>query len=304
MIVTNERGRVTPIRISYMHPEGAIAGLRWPHEGAPPLLFCHASSFCASAYKQMLGRLAHEFDIFALDFRGHGKTCLPADPGRLPSFHPYVCDIQYFLDTEYQPNWFLAGHSLGASVVTLASRGRRDIAGLALIEPVALPPIVSRLAKTPLWAALGRFHPFVRRAEARRLLFSSREAVRAAYREKAVFRNFAPGVLDDYLEDGLCEDDAGVRLACSPAWEVATYRAQANDFWPAIKARPAPVRVLAADHPSSTVSRGAPARFAQAGCDLVSTAEISHLAPFERPDLCAEFIAGMRKSPKNAAAGE
>ncbi|VAV92894.1 hypothetical protein MNBD_ALPHA05-702, partial [hydrothermal vent metagenome] len=109
---------------------------------------------------------------------------------------------------------------------------------------------------------------------------------------KPVFRNWAPGVLDDYLEDGLADDDGGVGLTCAPAWEAATFQAHDNDFWGALRAAPAPVCVLAADHKSSTVWRHAHRRFKRIGVSVTLQAGVSHLIAMERPDLAAQFVAG------------
>lgn len=281
-----------PQRIKIDLADGALAGFHWPAPDKPPLLFLHATGFCASVYRRMLNGLSGRFEIYALDLRGHGANTRPADPSRLRSWAPYVEDARAFLDRKGRRGWTLAGHSMGAATSLLAARGRTDVAALKLIEPVAMPGWFSAAAKTPLWPVLAGSIPLVRRAARRRNGWPDRETVLDSYGRKVLFKGWAPGVIEDYLEDGLVEAGDGVRLACDPAWEAATFAAQANDFWPAAAAAPAPVSVFAADHPTSTVSAAARARFRRLGADIMVKPGVSHLAPMENPAALAGFLAG------------
>jgi len=278
-------------RFSVEIGEGRLAGWRWPAPEKPPLLFCHATGFCASAYKRMLGALSPRFDVVALDMRGHGRTALPAAPRSLRSWAVYARDVEAFLDGQARDGWTLAGHSMGGVVSSLAARGRRDVAALRLIEPVAMPSLLVLAARTPLWRLLGPSMPLAAGARRRRADWPSRADAAAAYAQKRLFRDWAPGVLADYLEDGLVDTPAGARLACDPAWEAATYAAQAHDFWGAVRAAGPAVSVLAADAPSSTVWRFARARLRRLGASVKDASRLGHLAPMQDPACCAAFLA-------------
>lgn len=276
-------------------PDGDIAGRRFARPGAPRIVFCHATGFCATAYRQMLAQLARRCDVAALDLRGHGRSNLPANPAELRSWAPIARDIGAALDTlgadDPRP-FILAGHSFGAVSALLAARGRRDIEGLALIEPVIPPRILAFLAMTPVWPVFARRIPLVKSARSRREHWPDKGAVIASYSRKQLFSSWAKGALEDYLEDGLIAQDNGVRLACAPEWEAAVFAAQANLFWPALAAAPATVRILIADHPSSTVRRGTRARLHRQGVEMELASGVSHLIPFEQPALAAAFIDG------------
>lgn len=282
--------KTAPERFQFDLQGGSIAGWRWANPSMPPLLYCHATGFCASAYKQMLGALSHRFDVFALDMRGHGRTTAPR-PVRLRSWRVYADDIARFLDQQNRMDWTLAGHSMGAVTATMAARGRDDIAALRLIEPVAMPVWFSKAAATPLWPLVINQTPMVRQASRRRNGWPDRDAVLASYGRKALFKRWAPGVLADYLEDGLIDGPDGVELACDPAWEAATFGAQANDFWACLDDAPAPVSVLASDHSSSTVARWARQRMMRKAVLLMVANELTHLAPMENPIEMASFVA-------------
>lgn len=273
--------------------DGALAGLHWRADEAPQLVFLHATGFCASAYRPMFELLNGRFEILALDLRGHGRTRLQADPTDFKSWTTYADDVLFALDATPAPasGRLLAGHSLGAVVATLASAGGARSDRLALIEPVATPMTVSTIARTPIWPLIAGRWPLVRRARSRRATFPSRAAAAESYRRKALFARWAPGALEGYLEDGLVDDAVGVRLACEPQWEAATFMAQSHNFWSAIKRVGAPISVLTARDPTSTVKPMAERALRRLGTAMTVETDASHLIPFERPDLAARFLA-------------
>ncbi len=270
--------------------DGAIAGWRFKNADRPPLLFLHATGFCASAYRQMLSAASSAYDVYALDFRGHGCTSLPADPARLRSWRPFVEDVRAFLDQEQKQGWTLSGHSLGGATALMAAQGRSDIAALRLIEPVAAPAWLSMLAGSPVWPVMSANMPLVRTALRRRALWTSRIAAAASYAHKPLFKSWAPGVLEDYLEDGVKEADGEAHLACAPVWEAATFAAQANTFWTAARSAPSPISVFAADHRSSTVPPASRGRLQRLGATLTVKSGVTHLAPMENPLELAAFL--------------
>ena len=273
--------------------DGALAGLHWRADEAPQLVFLHATGFCASAYRPMFELLNGRFEILALDLRGHGRTRLQADPTDFKSWTTYADDVVFALDATPAPapGRLLAGHSLGAVVATLAAAGGARSDRLALIEPVATPMTVSTMARTPIWPLIAGRWPLVRRARSRRATFPSRTAAAESYRRKPLFARWAPGALGGYLEDGLVDDAAGVRLACEPQWEAATFMAQSHNFWSAIKRVRAPISVLTARDPTSTVRPMAERALRRLGTAMTVETGASHLIPFERPDLAARFLA-------------
>jgi pimeloyl-ACP methyl ester carboxylesterase len=274
--------------------EGLVAGWRFPNDSAQRVLFCHANGFCASAYKQMLKLLAPTLDVYAIDLRGHGRTSLPADPAKLRDWSVYARDISAVLDHASMGGgspWILAGHSCGAVAATIAASGRNnDVRRLALIEPVAPPPSIPLIARTPLWPIVAGRSSLARNAKARRRAWPDRGAVRESSARKALFRGWREGVIDDYLEDGLIDGEADVTLACAPQWEAASFTAQAHDFWGALAQAPGPVSVLAADHPGTTLFAGAARRMRRLNVAVKMHQGAGHLLPMEVPAAAAAFI--------------
>ncbi len=193
---------LAPRRMRVAIRGGEVALLRYGAPGAAPLLFAHANGFCASAYRQMFGAIAAQFDIFAVDMRGHGRTQLPAHPQGHRSMAVFGEDLRQTkraLGAFVAPvaSWIFAGHSLGGVAAALAAAGDDSVAALRLIEPVAMPRSWSAIAATPVWPPIARRIPLVKRALRRRREWPSRDAALASYAAKKFFAGWAPGVLDD-----------------------------------------------------------------------------------------------------------
>lgn len=293
--MTPEASEISRRRLRVPIEGGDVALLRFGREGAPPLLFAHANGFCASAYRRMFLDLGGRFDIFAADLRGHGRTALPARIDGHRSMAIFGEDLRRVKaalgDHVSGRRWVLAGHSLGGVAAATAAAGDDAVAGVSLIEPVAMPSAWNLIAGSPLWPLIAPRLPLVRGAARRRSRWPDRQAVHASYIRKPFFAGWHEGVLADYLEDGLAADAGGVRLACSPAWEAANFAAQANDLWGALAEIAAPVRVLAAADRSSTVPKSAEARFRRLGARVDRLGGVTHLVPFENPALAAQFLA-------------
>lgn len=284
-------------RRRFMAPaaDGEISVLRFGKPGAAPFLFAHANGFCGAPYRQMFEAMGERFDIFAVDLRGFGATKLPADPTRMRSADLFAHDLGALVDDLGRKftdgkKWIFAGHSLGATTMTLAAAGRTDVEAVRLIEPVPMPVAVAMLARTPFWKLFAGQMPLVQGAKRRRSKWPDRETVLASYAKKPLFLPFAPGVLADYLEDGLRPDPDGVALSCAPAWEAAVFSAQAHDFWGALRRAPCPFRVLAVDHFSSTTPPWALEKMTRLGASTRRIEGCTHLAPFEVPEIAARFF--------------
>ena len=278
-------------------PDGEVTSLvRAGVEGAGTLLFAHANGLNAGAYRPMLDALpdadAGGPAVVALDLRGHGRTTLPAQPGALTRWDLYAEDIKRIV-AGLAPAGPLtvAGHSLGAVSGLLAVANGLDAARLLLVEPVVIPRVGRLLARSPLRGPLLLRRGLAARAARRREGWPDAGAARAQYAERGFFARWDAGALDGYLERGLVEAHGGVRLACAPAWEAATFAAQGHRFWRPLAEAAArmPVRVLKA-RGGSTVPDADRLRLVRAGVRLTEM-EGGHMLPAERPAQVAAWLA-------------
>jgi pimeloyl-ACP methyl ester carboxylesterase len=165
--------------------------------------------------------------------------------------------------------------------------------GLVLVEPVALPGALGGLRDVARRLGYNNPQPeLARRAAQRRELFPSFEAAREAYTNRGAFRTWPPETLADYLSTGLVPDPQGVRLACPPIWESATFQAVPTGAARLARQARCPVTVLRGTR-ASTCPDGEAAAFARAGAHVVKADGASHFLPMEYPDLVRHEIERM-----------
>lgn len=276
-----------PVRDTIKMADGTMALLRWPAPDRPRLVFAHANGFCASAYTALLNRLAGRFDIVAMDLRGHGRTTLPADPSAHTGWDIYADDIAALCERLDRRTDLMAGHSMGAASSLMAAARMKTAPPLALVEPVILPALVYTAYATPLRALIRKRIGMGDLARKRTNGWPDRNSVAARYRERPTFADWAPGVVEDYLRDGLKETPDGVVLACDPQWEAANFEAQRHDVLGAARRIGARARVLKAERRSTVWNdKGLAAR----GVPVDALPGAGHLAPMSAPEAVADWI--------------
>lgn len=277
------------LRVTIPMPGGAMSGLRFgAPDGEPDLLFLHANGFNAATYRPLLAPLGETWRVLALDQRGHGFTQLPTDPPALIDWWPYADDLIALLDRRLAagaPPVVLAGHSMGATASILAASQRpRAVKRLVLADPVLVAPDFRQSLFTPWGRRQSEEAPLVVGALKRRSVFADRREALESYRGRRAFSTWQPGFLEGYVEGGFVDDPEGVRLACAPAWEAASFRSHRHDSWGALQRLAMPVRLFAAAE-GSTVHGGAE-RVRCIAPDVVagSLPGTTHFLPMERPD--------------------
>ena len=267
-----------------------IALWEWPGAG-PPVLLCHATSFHARCWDQVIARLPGRH-CYAYDARGHGRSSKPAPPYRWRHFGHDAAAIAEALGLS---GAFGVGHSVGGHAVTLASALRPGtFAALLLVDPM----IQSKERYTGPWHR-AQF------AAKRRNHWASPQAMFESFRDRPPFNTWDPAVLHDYCEYGLLPNGDGFVLACPPAIEASIYEngsAVDSNIYAEVATVQIPVRIVRAGKlpepgnamGTSPVPPDLAASFAR-GADLVLP-QCSHLIPMEAPSLTATLIAELFSS--------
>lgn len=263
---------------------GAMAGLDFGDPEQPvDVVFLHANGFNARTYASILGPLARDLRILALDQRGHGRSTLPAVTEGRTSWEGLRDDFLALLETLDLKDVVLSGHSMGGTVTVLAQAVAPErVRGLCLFDPV----VMAGTEGAPPPEAVAN-SPLVQGALRRRALFPSRQAVVEAYTGRGAFRTWSPQMLADYVADGFRDrPDGQVELACAPEWEASNFRSHAHDTWAAFDAARAPIRLLRAEEGSTTRDGPQLAALAASGRARVDVIPgTTHFLPMERPDL-------------------
>ena len=226
--------------------EGLVAGVEF---GDPirniDAVFLHATGFKAMTDHSIMAPLGLRARVAALDMRGHGRTTLPTK-GRYKSWKRHRNDVIKWLEKHAPNGTVLGGHSMGATVALMVAGKRPDLVkGLVLADPVILSPRFYFWAHMfpPALSAMGKKSGMARQARKRRSEFASMGEAIERYRGKGPFATWRDPFLEDYMLDGIDRvddnatdaEDQKWRLLCDPAWEAATYGAQRNRPWGALR---------------------------------------------------------------------
>ncbi len=212
----------------------------------PLLMFCHATGLCGGTWGQIAGQLVDQFHCVAIDFRAHGRSELP--PGVSLEWQGMANDLLAAIDEvrrrggERQGGGtvgggtvgggasgggtvgpvFAVGHSMGGAAIVLADLMRPGTITKAwAFEPILFPEPGVPIPGLEDRAARSALPDGARR---RRSDFESREVVRERYASRPPFNRVDPDVLQDYVDYGFKDVEAGgVRLRCEPEHEAQVF---------------------------------------------------------------------------------
>lgn len=261
-----------------------------PGPTGSPLLVAHATGFNAPAYRPFAVALADRFDVWALDFRGHGES---------PNPHGVVDWQRYGDDAVAAVGWLADragagpvagfGHSMGGAALLMAALRRPELVrGLALFEPIVFAPRDE--PAPPNGLAEGALR--------RRRRFDSFQAAFDNFASKPPMNAFDPDALRGYVWGGLAPVDptdaeGPVELRCSPEHEAATFRAAESGLWADLPAITTPTLVIG----GTTATGEGPALFAPDVADQLPAgryeqhADLDHFGPFAQPATTADIVA-------------
>jgi pimeloyl-ACP methyl ester carboxylesterase len=272
-------------------------------------LWLHATGFNAMTYQSLLAPLGLRARVAALDMRGHGRSTLPAKPRSLASWNRYRDDVIEWLEKEAPQGVVLGGHSMGGCVALLVAGKRPDLVkGLVLVDPVILPRKVYfwNHVFPPVSMLIAR-NGMAKQARKRKPLFKSFRDALDSYTGRGAFSSWREPFLADYLLDGVDRVDQQApesaeqtwRLLCEPKWEAATFAAQRNRPWGAmrkVKKKRIPITILR-PNAASVISGKVRAQLIQMNPSLMmkQVRGTTHFLPMEAPyevrDQLSAFIA-------------
>jgi len=105
---------------------------RWPAD-APPLVIVHGITNSARGWDFVCRELQGEYDVYAVDLRGHGDS---EKPERGYATSDYAQDVAGVIEALKLDRPAVVGHSLGAHTVARMAADRPELVGrLVLVDP-------------------------------------------------------------------------------------------------------------------------------------------------------------------------
>jgi len=264
--------------------DAEIQYLYYPGTG-PTLVLLHATGFLPWLWHPIGRALAGEFTVMAPYFCDH-RDAAPEDGGL--HWHRLAEDLAAFCRRMDLDSPLMVGHSMGATVMTLAAAADARLAsGLLLIEPIFLPAEFYTL-KIDV-----EQHPLASKSIRRRNHWADAAEAKAYLRGKALFVDWDEEMLDLYVRYGMVFADAGgLELACHPRREASLFMGGMHlDPWPLLHRVACPVLVVEGENSGNRgyidLQRAA-AGFARGR--FLRVARAGHLIPMERPGETTRII--------------
>jgi lipase len=270
------------------------------YEGkGPPLILLHATGFQPWLWHPIARELAGDYRILAPSFCDHRE----ADPesGGL-NWITLAEDTVRLCKKLHLKRPFLAGHSMGATVLIMANAlYGLPAAGMVLIEPILLPP--------EFYQAHIRVedHPLAAKAIKRTNFWRDPDEAMAYLRSRTLFQSWDEEMLDLYVRHGMAgAKEGGLHLACSPRREASLFMGGVQfNPWPLLPKVSCPVLILEGE---KSENRGFidldRVRSLLPASDHRLVENAGHLIPMERPREVARLIGAFFRPLRPGGKGE
>jgi lipase len=266
---------ITGSRIEYLYYDG----------DGPVIIMLHATGFLPWLWHPIAKKLANSYRIIAPYFCDHRHDEPEDGVVSWLSLAKDLCDLCQALKIE-RP--LLAGHSMGATIITIASAIYGSPAEkIIMIEPIYLPEHIYSAGLTV------EQHPLASKAIRRHNKWASRDEALEYLRSKALFTSWDSEALELYLNYGMVPSESGgLTLTCSPRRETALFMGGLSyNPWPLLHKITSPTLVLEGEKSENRAYidlRKAASLMQNGTYKLVKGA--GHLIPMEKPGETADIF--------------
>ena len=269
--------RANGIRHHYLEWGGANADA----DTDTPLLLFHATGLCAAPWRPVARGLAQRgYRVLAFDQRGHGDTD-PSDQGY--RFEYAGADVAAIIGALGLERPAVMGHSSGGLATIIAAN---------LLPPGSIGPAVlveTRVSNDPATTPTQDLNRRAERTRMKRAVWESRDAMYAAYRQRAAFKDWQDEPFQAFIDGGTrLLSDGRAELKCHPETE-ATFYGMRDDLPIAdyLQDLPGDWLLLLADYPGcQRIDDPGIRRFQElvSGASVQPMGKGSHFLPMEYPD--------------------
>ena len=267
-----------------------IGGAHLPYlyyEGeTPQILFAHATGFLPWLWHHILEELTPPRRQAWAPYICNYRDCDPESGGL--SWDVIARDLISFCSVQNISDNLAVGHSMGATVVTIASAlfGLQP-RGMILIEPIFLPEDFYTID------IQLKDHPLASLSIRRKNGWKDENAALEYLKSKSLFAGWDEQMLQFYLQYGMEKQAGGdLKLTCAPRNEAALFMGgKSTNPWPLLEKLTCPVLILEGEKSSNREFIDLPkaASLLRDGrYQLIPDA--GHLIPMEKPKEIAKII--------------
>jgi len=266
-----------------------VGGAELPYlyyEGeAPQILFAHATGFLPWLWHPIIETLTPHKQAWA-PYICNYRDCDPESGGL--SWDVIARDIISFCSSQNITDHLAVGHSMGATVLTIASAlfGLHP-RGMILIEPIFLPEAFYDMD------IQLKDHPLASQSIKRKNSWKDEKSALDYLKSKSLFAGWDEQMLQFYIKYGMEKQAQGeLKLTCAPRSEAALFMGgKSTNPWPLLKALTCPVLILEGEKSTNrefidlkkAVSLLKDGRYR-------SVAGAGHLIPMEKPKEVTKII--------------
>ena len=258
--------------------------------GARQMLFLHATGFLPWLWHPIIENFTPESSIWA-PYICNYRSCEPEKGGL--SWNVIAQDLSMFCREQKIEKPLLIGHSMGATVLTIAAAGYGVVpCGMILIEPIFLPDDFYNTQLTV------KDHPLASKSIKRVNHWKSEDDALSYLKSRSLFSDWDDRILQLYMQFGMEKQQAGdLKLTCTPSSEAAMFMGGVSRSpWPLLEKIDCPVLVIEGEKSPNVglvdVQR-AVSLLPQGQYGSVS--EAGHLIPMQKPaeivSIIKDFIA-------------
>ena len=265
----------------------ALRVWEWPAAGESvrTAVLIHATGFHARTWDSVVRLLPDDWQVFALDMRGHGASQAPPDKAGA-DWREMAADLNEWLAQRNLTDVVAAGHSMGGCICTIAAATGERIESLALIDPVLVNPRGPMPPTPPDSLSVA--------ARKRRRIWGGPQEMADSLTGRGAFTHWPREAVESYVRYGL-NPTATLgewELACDPEVEAWCFEyAPTVDPWPEMARAGQPTLILRAGESfghASPTGQNAVDVFPNAYESVVEDSD--HFIPMRRPDAVAETM--------------
>ena len=284
---------LSPKQQTIHFPDVDLCVFEWGRPGGQQVLLAHATGFHARCWDQVVAKLPPDWQIFAVDMRGHGRSS-NSQPFTWEQFGDdllRVCERLKLKDA------IGVGHSMGGHCIThVTGHNAAFFKHLLLVDPVIFDPELYSARREHASMSVED-HPVAKR----RNYFASVNEMLERFSNRMPYKVWQREVFEDYCQYGLLPvaDGEGYELACPGYVEASIYLGNFDaDLYQLIRNIEVPAVVLRAnprDPDSKEMDFSASPTWPQLADQFprgqdVHLPDLTHFIAMQDPQLVADFI--------------